>query len=205
MMEAQAAPTGLRAWPAQRRRSASLGVLVGVIAILGASLLAALVMPAQAQLLLLAFTVAVLALLAFLIVLFATTPHALPEAGLGGGLPASAGESYAQTITLKCGNCGTIFDVRDLGTRPLHHTCPGCGAEGVLREEDELAAPPPAPQAPSSMAERAASRPAGSVAPAVKALRLRCKGCATVFRVDDTGERPLKHRCPGCGAAGIVR
>lgn len=36
-------------------------------------------------------------------------------------------------------------------------------------------------------------------------LTLKCGRCATEFDVTDTGERPLYHNCPGCGAEGVLR
>jgi hypothetical protein len=35
-------------------------------------------------------------------------------------------------LTLKCSECGEVFDVEDHGERPLTHTCPGCGADGEI-------------------------------------------------------------------------
>lgn len=107
-----------------------------------------------------------------------------------------APEAPAEAITLKCGHCGTVFDVTDTGERPLRHTCPGCGSEGVLREEDLGPAPAPAPRARGGA--RAATK-------TVKTLKLRCKNCSTVFTLRDTGERPLYHECPGCKATGVLR
>ena len=35
-------------------------------------------------------------------------------------------------LTLRCGHCGTVFEVPDTGERPLRSQCPGCGTEGVV-------------------------------------------------------------------------
>ncbi len=148
-----------------------------------------------------------------------------------------------QVLTLKCSECGTIFDLEDDGTRPLTHMCPGCGAEGVLEEEDlasepEEPAPEPEPEEPTvepeaeegsveepsegyagpatewaarddtepaSAEDDAPEDPLAAAAPAPeppKRVKLRCSGCGTVFALEDTGERPLRHRCPGCGKKG---
>jgi predicted nucleic acid-binding Zn-ribbon protein len=128
------------------------------------------------------------------------------DIGPGVGAPAPALEApraAAETITLKCGNCGTIFDVTDTGERPLRHVCPGCGSEGVLREEDLG----PAPAAKPKAAPRAPARGPAAARPTktVKTLKLRCKNCGTVFTPRDTGERPLYHECPGCKATGVLR
>ncbi|MEA3199668.1 MAG: hypothetical protein QOE90_1096 [Thermoplasmata archaeon] len=95
-----------------------------------------------------------------------------------------------RTLTLRCSDCGTVFDIQDTGERPLRHVCPGCGAEGTLRDEAEPE-PQPEPQPPA--------------APAVKKLKLRCGGCKEVFVIEDTGERPLRRPCPYCGRTGEVR
>ena len=41
--------------------------------------------------------------------------------------------------------------------------------------------------------------------PEPKKLKLRCGSCKSVFQVQDTGERPLRHRCPSCGKLGEIR
>jgi predicted nucleic acid-binding Zn-ribbon protein len=133
------------------------------------------------------------------------TEEDIGPAAVPSEVAAPAPAPAAPQITLKCGNCGTIFDVADTGERPLHHVCPGCGSEGVLREED--LGPPPAPAAPApAPAAKPAARPASAGArKTVKTLKLRCKNCSTVFTLRDTGERPLYHECPGCKATGVLR
>lgn len=36
-------------------------------------------------------------------------------------------------------------------------------------------------------------------------LLLRCPSCKQTFSLLDTGERPLRHSCPHCGRAGVLR
>jgi predicted RNA-binding Zn-ribbon protein involved in translation (DUF1610 family) len=115
-------------------------------------------------------------------------PQWAPPPEVPSGLP-------VRTLTLRCSDCGTVFDVADTGERPLRHVCPGCGAEGTLRDE----AAGPAPAAPS-----APPTPLAMAIP-VKRLKLRCGGCKEVFTIEDTGERPLRRACPYCGRTGEVR
>lgn len=136
-----------------------------------------------------------------------TAPEAPPAEAMGAQMadPSPAPVPEVRILTLRCGDCGTIFELTDSGERPLYHTCPGCGAEGALRDEPavEAAAPempsaymPPQPDAVDLKAP---------VAPApVKKLKLRCGGCKEVFSIEDTGERPLKRACPHCGRIGKI-
>lgn len=237
----------LSRWPAQQRRLASLGSTLAAAALLGFALLAGLLAPASAGGFLLAVLILLLAVAVFQGLVVATglrgpgaalpaeaapaitlkcsecgtifdvpdtgqrpLRHACPGCGREGELTeaelaappelarAAPAQATAATITLKCGNCGTVFDLADTGERPLRHTCPGCGAEGELKEEvaEPAPAPPPRPAPP-------APKPARTVT--VKTLRLRCKNCSTVFTLRDTSERPLYHECPGCKATGVLR
>jgi predicted Zn finger-like uncharacterized protein len=54
-------------------------------------------------------------------------------------------------------------------------------------------APPSAPPA---------AGPAPRAALPQEQLTLKCSSCGTVFDVTDTGQRPLRHTCPGCGVQG---
>lgn len=112
-------------------------------------------------------------------------------------------------LTLRCGDCGTVFDVADDGTRPLYHTCPGCGAEGVLREPTPPVAPAPEPEPaqPSREDLPLAAAPAAAPSPlnAPRRLKLRCGGCKEIFVIEDTGERPLRRPCPHCSRMGEIR
>ncbi len=38
----------------------------------------------------------------------------------------------------------------------------------------------------------------------VDVLTFTCDVCSTVYDVEDTGERPLEHDCPGCGTMGVL-
>ena len=78
-------------------------------------------------------------------------------------------------LSVKCGRCGTVFDVTETGQRPLRHACPGCGAAGVLEGEP------------------------------ARFVRVRCGACGHLDRIADPGARPLRHRCPRCGKLGQTR
>lgn len=156
----------------------------------------------------------------------AAAPAAQPAAEPAYAAPAAAApaaEAYApaapafepRVLTLRCGDCGTIFEVTDTGERPLYHTCPGCGAEGALRDEPAVSAPagaeaaaaepmyaPEPAYAPTPAVE---AEPAAPVAPPVKKMKLRCGGCKEVFSIEDTGERPLRRPCPYCARVGEVK
>ncbi len=121
----------------------------------------------------------------------------------GAGASASHASSYEapKALTLRCGDCATIFDVQDYGQRPLYHSCPGCGAEGVLKDESGHAQTAPAGGAPAG-ASPGASRPATA---GRKRLKLRCGGCEHIFVLEDPGTRPLRHACPNCGRKGELK
>lgn len=138
----------------------------------------------------------------------AAATQAAPEAHAWHAVPVESeppapAPATPMVLTLRCGDCGTVFEVTDTGERPLYHTCPGCGAEGALRDaveatpaaEPEYAPPPPAPEEPV----------AAPVAPApAKKIKLRCPGCKEVFSADDDGQRPLRTACPHCGRKGVI-
>jgi phage FluMu protein Com len=57
----------------------------------------------------------------------------------------------------------------------------------------------------TSVHEAAATATASGPPPvASSVITLRCGTCDTMFDVEDTGSRPLKHVCPGCGTEGEV-
>ncbi|MBI4393445.1 MAG: hypothetical protein HY556_06585 [Euryarchaeota archaeon] len=59
--------------------------------------------------------------------------------------------------------------------------------------------------APKAAAAGAAATGAGVAPPvASSVITLRCGTCDTMFDVEDTGSRPLKHVCPGCGTEGEI-
>ena len=151
-----------------------------------------------------------------------TEPHAAhvgpagPHAAMEPAVEAPAAAPGAvRTMGLRCGDCGTVFDITDTGERPLYHTCPGCGAEGVLRAPPAEAAAPAAPQAeaapdlsawaPPPAAEERPAPPPAPAAPTPRRLKLRCGGCKEVFVIEDTGERPLRRPCPHCSRMGEIR
>jgi hypothetical protein len=68
-----------------------------------------------------------------------------------------------------------------------------CGAEGIVPVRG--ATPPAVPPAVPS-----ATPPPTGTSP-VRAVRLKCPRCQAVTSVADTGARPLRARCSGCGAA----
>lgn len=57
----------------------------------------------------------------------------LPEPG---GALEDAPRLTETRLRLRCGACGTEFDVADSDARPLRHSCPGCGVAGVLHATD---------------------------------------------------------------------
>ncbi|MGQ0534935.1 MAG: hypothetical protein ACT4PT_02555, partial [Methanobacteriota archaeon] len=95
--------------------------------------------------------------------------------------PAMEERPPAVPLKLKCGNCQTVFTVQDTGERPLYHSCPGCGRQGVLRT------------------------PPKTAAGGVRTVKVRCRDCNQVFEATDTGARPLGLDCPNCGAHGQMR
>lgn len=139
-----------------------------------------------------------------------TAPHHAEEEAAAYAAPA---ESAVKVISLRCGDCGTVFDITDTGERPLYHTCPGCGAEGVLRTPaveaaSAAAAPAPTPEsawAPPEEAPEETPAPAPAPAAPPRRLKLRCGGCKEVFVIEDTGERPLRRPCPHCSRMGEIR
>lgn len=207
------------AWQSHQRRKGSLAVL-GVVALAVVGGLAAyLLAPASAGLvawILVAVVALALVFLVLLLVLKARPAaaveaepqareehaghahgYAAPESAYAPPAPAPA-PAQPQTLTLRCGDCSTVFDVTDTGERPLYHTCPGCGAEGALRD---LGVQAPAP-APAPVAAPAAPAPAPAQH---KRLRLRCGGCKEIFAIEDTGERPLRRPCPHCARMGEIK
>lgn len=218
----------VREWNNPRRRMAGLIALAVAVVVLVADLVVYFVSGNKAWLDWTLVGVLVLVLL-FLVVLLVAKPRAVTqEAHLGPGAPATLSEateppaapaapSGLPAITLRCGDCGTVFDVTDTGERPLYHTCPGCGAEGVLKEPAPTtaaatpAAPEPerspyAPPPPTQSAAPLSSPPPAAPAPAaVRKLKLRCGNCKQVFSIEDTGERPLRRPCPYCARMGEIR
>lgn len=210
----------LRAWSNDQRRVGSVLVLAVAGAILLAGVLTFVFLQTAGEVVYWILAVLLLLLLAvegavFALAGKAATPtpshDGAPEPHYGPSGPSGAAVAprhEARILTLRCGDCGTEFELTDTGERPMHHVCPGCGLEGVMR--DELApseAPDAQPHADEgysagqAMAEPEPTPPP----PPVKKLKLRCGGCREVFSIEDTGERPLRRPCPHCGRVGEVR
>jgi len=212
----------VRAWGNDQRRVGSILALVGAAIFLVAALVVYFVAGDGGETAYWTLLVLVALCLVFQVLLLvlkpATSAPAAP-AMAAASEPAPAAEPSWQpappapaaapvrTLTLRCSDCGTVFDLADTGERPLHHTCPGCGAEGVLRDDMMPVSAPPVPQPQENPyappGEVAASAP--PAAPPVKRLKLRCGGCKEVFTIDDSGERPLRRPCPYCGRMGEVK
>ena len=217
-------------WSTDQRRTSSYVVLGTALAVVLCGLALWYFVAATPAWVYWALVGALALVLAFMCVLLFVQPKGAAMASADSALEAPASEAGSgemvtppvaafepRVLTLRCGDCGTIFEVTDTGERPLYHTCPGCGAEGALRDPVEAppaeAAPPvqePAPAPPSMYAQPPAysAPPALLADPApaapVKKLKLRCGGCKEVFSIEDTGERPLKRACPHCGRIGKI-
>lgn len=221
----------LRAWDAKLRREASVVVLAVAGLFLVASLLFfGLNDTGSGWFLWTAIVVLVLALL-FQIAVVATglareeggpdwlagpgaeAAAATGGAGTAGGAGAgSAGQAQAAHdphahIDLQCPECQDLFSVHDTGERPLHTVCPHCGAEGHV----DLGEPAPTAQQAGAGAAEAeagvwddAEDPWADEQPErdLPSISLKCPKCATQFDVEDTGDRPLRTQCPGCGSSG---
>ena len=213
----------VRAWDDDQRRIGSILVLGAAAVLLVAGAITYVFAKDAADVLywvLVGVLVLLLAFEAALFVLAAMSSRATPAPhhegepephyGPGAGAPEPRG---ARSLALRCGECGTEFELTDTGERPLHHVCPGCGLEGVLKDDVAPSAAEAAPSPYAPPAERREPEPAPQPAPAaapaepapVKRLKLRCGGCREVFSIDDSGERPLRRPCPHCGRVGEVR
>lgn len=204
----------VRAWGNDQRRVGSLLALLAAVVLLVAAVAVYFLMGTDGAVVFWVLVALVALALLFEVLLMVLRPPAAEAAGAAWtpepqqAAPPAQGETQwappaagpepapaIRTLTLRCSDCGTVFDVADTGERPLRHVCPGCGAEGTLR--DEMLAPAAAPEPVAA--------PAAAPAPAVRRLKLRCGGCKEVFTIEDTGERPLRRPCPYCGRTGEVR
>lgn len=183
----------MRSWDNGRRKEASIVVMLAALVLVVSGLVleyalgsTALVLNVLVGLLVVLLLVEAAIHLAKPKAAGAAAAHAAPAGGAT-TVPAAEGAH----LTLKCGQCATVFDVPDTGERPLYHTCPGCGAQGVLN-------------APHAATEAAPAARAPARAP-LRRLKLRCAACQTIFVVEDFGERPLRHACPGCGRKGELK
>ncbi|MFW3146185.1 MAG: PKD domain-containing protein [Thermoplasmatota archaeon] len=78
---------------------------------------------------------------------------------------------------------------------------------GLPPGRTQVALPQAAPQQgpPTKEAPKQAEPPAPSAAPQKpRTIRIKCPACSKVFRVSDTGERPLHMTCKHCGASGTI-
>lgn len=196
----------IRTWEAPQRREASLYALAAAVVLMVSAYALKLLLEEESAIWLTVFAVVLLLILVFMVALHLLAPRApaleaAPDAAPMAG-PDSTPYAEPRIVRLKCGNCQTEFDLTDPGTRPLYHTCPGCGAEGVLR-----GAARPEQAAEDLAAATPAATTAAPEAPAqpIRRLKLRCGGCQTVFVVEDFGQRPIRHSCPGCGKQGELR
>jgi DNA-directed RNA polymerase subunit RPC12/RpoP len=206
----------IRSWARPQRRVGALLALIAAAVLWIAAIALQVTLKAAGNVYYWVIIVLLALVLAFMAALFVMTPKRAkaatmaeldPPMAASATAPAEGAPTYEpaatvqdpKVITLRCGDCGTIFDVTDTGERPLYHTCPGCGAEGALTSGAE-AAPAPTPAPAVALSDYAP--PAPAVVP--KNLRLRCGGCKQIFSIEDTGERPLKRPCPHCGRMGQI-
>lgn len=181
----------MRTWDNGRRKEVSIVVMLAAVVLVVSGLVLEFVLGTGQTVLNVLVGILVLLLLVEAAVHLAKPKASAADAGAAAPSPGAAGPvtSEAAHITLKCGQCATVFDVPDTGERPLYHTCPGCGAQGVLG-------------APAATTEAAPAAPARTP---IRKLKLRCAACQTVFVIEDFGERPLRHACPGCGRKGELK
>lgn len=146
----------------------------------------------------------------------ATTTEA--GATVGGPEPEAEPEPEpepAPEIDLQCPECTEMFAVEDTGERPLATECPHCGAQGHVNLPE-----PEEPDHETDHGHGSEQASGGTVAedplagvlgddepeeqPAedVETISLECPVCDTQFETEDTGERPLRTECPGCGRSG---
>lgn len=243
MAETGSVNPDIRLWEPELRRKASLGVLLGAAVIVIAGILIYGLLPEQAGWFLILAIVLVALLLAFEAAVLVTGiareegkgPAWLTAADIA-PLPKQRGaggraidEELYERIDLKCPECGNIFSAPDTGERPLHTTCPHCGAEGhvdglpdpTLKDEAEpeqahehtqghghgasMYAPPASSGLGDLDAEALGEEADAEPDEEIVVISLKCPACATKFSVDDTGERPLRAACPGCGRSGRLK
>lgn len=107
-------------------------------------------------------------------------------------------------IDLQCPECSEMFAVEDTGERPLATECPHCGAQGHvnLPEPDEPPARETAGTGGGEPEDPLSGLGEDEPDEEVETISLECPACDTQFDTEDTGERPLKTTCPGCGKTG---
>lgn len=180
----------MRTWDNGRRREVSIVVMLAALVLVVSGLVLEYVLGSTTLVL-----NVLVGILVLLLVVEAAVHLAKPKAqanAYADAAPAAAPPPAASDVlhlTLKCGQCATVFDVPDTGERPLYHTCPGCGAQGVLNSSGGGVSATAAPAARTPL----------------RKLKLRCAACQTVFVIEDFGDRPLRHACPGCGRKGELK
>lgn len=124
-----------------------------------------------------------------------------------------AGARPVVEIDLRCPDCQAVFTVEDTGERPLEIECPHCGVQGKVEVEDERGSHAEAEDdrdgrdAPVSGGIGDEPLPGLEDEPAeeLPTLSLKCPACDTTFDTEDTGKRPLRTTCSGCGRKGKLR
>jgi DNA-directed RNA polymerase subunit M/transcription elongation factor TFIIS len=117
-------------------------------------------------------------------------------------------EPEHREIDLECPECSQMFAVEDTGERPLATECPHCGARGHVNlpepEEDTASGTRTGAGAAAAGADPLAGLGEDDEEPDedVETISLECPACDTQFETEDTGERPLRTECPGCGRSG---
>lgn len=213
--------TDIRAWDADLRRDASL--VVGALA--GVLLLVALVyygLNASGSGWYLWVAIVLLVLLLIVEAAVLATGIAREE---NVGPPWLSGEAHAAGTTtagttvggqeaepedrpeidLECPECTEMFTVEDTGERPLATECPHCGAQGHVNLPEPEGHDPGtgagADAAGGPLAGLGEEEPDEAMED-VETISLECPACETQFETEDTGERPLRTECPGCGKSG---
>lgn len=134
------------------------------------------------------------------------------ETTVGG--PASASPEPAREpepapeIDLQCPECSEMFAVEDTGERPLATECPHCGAQGHVNLPETTDEPDDHDSTAGAGGGAVAGDPLAGLGDDepededVETISLECPVCDTQFDTEDTGERPLRTECPGCGRSG---
>jgi len=101
-----------------------------------------------------------------------------------------------------------MFAVEDTGERPLATECPHCGAQGHVNLPETTDEPDDHDSTAGAGGGAVAGDPLAGLGDDepddedVETISLECPVCDTQFDTEDTGERPLRTECPGCGRSG---
>ncbi len=142
--------------------------------------------------------------------------EAEPAGGVGPTPEHEHAHEVHPEIDLQCPQCSEMFTVQDTGERPLATQCPHCQAQGHVNLPEPEPEPEQEPAAAGTGAGATATQepfsgeedPLAGIAEEeeplgeVETISLSCPACETQFDVEDTGERPLRTTCPGCGKSG---